>query len=74
MWFDWIHKKYSGITGQLTNIVSFLCKTCNPARFMRFKRLTNGEEILQCVNEFCYLGDMLSAGGGAESSSICRVW
>ena len=38
---------------------------------MRFKRI--GEDTLQCVNEFCYLGDMLSPGGGAESSSICRV-
>ena len=28
---------------------------------------------LEVVDKFCYLGDMLDAGGGAESSTITRV-
>ena len=37
------------------------------------RRAESGGDGLECVIEFCYLGDMLSAGGGAESSSVCRV-
>jgi len=28
---------------------------------------------LECVNKFCYLGDMIGAGGGAEEASRTRV-
>jgi hypothetical protein len=28
----------------------------------------------ELVDKFCYLGDMLSAGGGAEDASRTRVW
>ena len=31
-----------------------------------------GDEKLEVVPEFCYLGDMLSAGGGCELASIKR--
>ena len=31
-----------------------------------------GDEKLEVVPEFCYLGDMLSAGGGCELASIAR--
>ena len=31
-----------------------------------------GDEKLEVVPEFCYLGDMLSAGGGCELASISR--
>ena len=31
-----------------------------------------GNEKLEVVPEFCYLGDMLSAGGGCELASIAR--
>ena len=27
----------------------------------------------ECVDKFCYLGDMLSAGGGAEEAAKTRV-
>jgi len=26
-----------------------------------------------CVDQFCYLGDMIGAGGGSEEASIARV-
>ena len=28
---------------------------------------------LEVVDKFCYLGDMLDAGGGAESSTVTKV-
>ena len=28
---------------------------------------------LEVVDKFCYLGDMLDAGGGAKSSTVTRV-
>ena len=28
---------------------------------------------LECVDKFCYLGDMIAAGGGAEEASRARV-
>ena len=31
-----------------------------------------GNEKLQVVPEFCYLGDMLSAGDGSELAAITR--
>ena len=36
-------------------------------------RLDIGDKSLECVDEFCYLGDMISAGGGAEASSVARI-
>src|SRR3989441_12050420 len=30
-------------------------------------------EELEVVNKFCYLGDVIGKGGGAEKSSIARV-
>ena len=29
---------------------------------------------LECVNKFCYLGDMIGAGGGTEEASRAGVW
>ena len=30
-------------------------------------------QSLECVDKFCYLGDMIAAGGGAEEASRARV-
>ena len=30
-------------------------------------------EKLECVERFCYLGDMIGAGGGAKEASRARV-
>jgi len=34
--------------------------------------LKNGEEF-ECVDRLCYLGDMISAGGGADMASRTRM-
>ena len=38
-----------------------------------YYRLDFADVSLECVEEFCYLGNMICAGGGAEASSIVRV-
>ena len=32
-----------------------------------------GNESLELVNKFCYLGDTISAGGGTETSTLART-
>ena len=38
----------------------------------KFQRLRLETKSLEVVPEFCYLGDMLSAGGGCELAAITR--
>ena len=39
----------------------------------RRERIELAGDSISCVEEFCYLGDMICAGGGAEASSVARV-
>lgn len=32
-----------------------------------------GNELLQCMDKFCYSRDMIGAGGGAEASPAART-
>ena len=73
----WVHKKCSGIQGRLSADPTFTCKRCTgearPIDARPIKEVTVGDSSLQVVDSFCYLGDMLSAGGGCELSSVIRV-
>ena len=77
---SWIHKKCSGVSGKLTNVSDFHCTKCvhgSPVRPEELKEISLGDESaglrLECVGKFCYLGDMVGAGGGAEDASRARV-
>ena len=37
------------------------------------KEIVLGQESLECVDKFCYLGDMIGAGGGAGDAVRARV-
>ena len=39
----------------------------------RCEKVEIGDVSLECVDEFCYLGDKLCAVGGAEESLVVRV-
>ena len=72
----WVHFKCSGLKGQLAKATNFVCSQCSS----RATADSNNEEKvmlagsnLEVVDKFCYLGDMLGAGGGAKSSTITRV-
>ena len=69
----WVHKKCSGIKGRITES-EFTCARClGTARAIDGRQsleVAVGNEKLEVVPEFCYLGDMLSAGGGYELAAI----
>ena len=54
----------------------FSCARClNTARTFdgrMIKEVEVDDEKLEAVPEFCYLGDMLSAGGGCELAAVTR--
>ena len=70
----WVHKKCSGIKGPLHPDPEFRCARClGTARAIDEREVSEvevGNEKLEVVPEFCYLGDMLSAGGGCELAVI----
>ena len=70
----WIHKKCSGIKGPLRPDPNFRCTRClgkaQPIDGQTVKEVKVDDEKLEAVPEFCYLGDMLSAGGGCELAAV----
>ena len=75
----WIHRKCSGIKGKLKEGTGYRCSVCEGRGQSKgddkvVVELELGEsDKLECVNKFCYLGDMIGAGGGAEEASRTRV-
>ena len=73
----WVHKRCSGISGKLQDIGEFQCSKCVGGDLGKLEEqkdviLEQGGK-LECVDKFCYLGDMIGAGGGAEEASRTRV-
>jgi hypothetical protein len=73
----WVHRKCSGLKGRLRSDDRYRCPTCvsgvldKPVE-QKHVLLDDGGQ-LECVDRFCYLGDMLGVGGGAEEASRTRV-
>jgi hypothetical protein len=75
----WIHKRCSKIKGKITTNEGFQCPKCTgllktqvSSDNKRSLQLDTGVEF-ECVDKFCYLGDMIGAGGGAELATRLRV-
>ena len=72
----WVHVNCSGLKGQLAKATNFVCSQCRSGavadRNNEEKVMLAGSN-LEVVDKFCYLGDMLDAGGGVESSTVTRV-
>ena len=70
----WVHKKCIDIKGRLLPDSEFRCARCLGNARAIYEResleVEVGNEKLEVVPEFCYLGDMLSAGGGCELAAI----
>jgi hypothetical protein len=65
---QWVHRRCSGLTGSLS-VVGFKCSRC--VRGTGRKETMKEVEVenvgkLECVSKFCYLGDMIGSGDGAE--------
>jgi hypothetical protein len=73
----WIHSRCSGVTGKLTSVVGYTCKRCVdgvPSDIVGLKEVSIGQnDKLECVEKFCYLGDMIGSGGGSEEAARARV-
>ena len=74
----WTHKRCSDVTGRLQDVVDFHCRKCGECDTSQVRRRQIEIEIgvnekLECVEQFCYLGDMIGAGGGAEEASRART-
>ena len=69
----------SGVTGSLGHVSQYRCVKCtgggNPAKTeAQQQQLLLGDGLsLECVEKFCYLGDMIGAGGGAGEAARARV-
>ena len=73
---DWVHKRCSGVKGSLNKAVGFVCSRCvEGTGDEEGKKEIEIEHVgkLECVSKFCYLGDMIGAGGGAEEATRTRV-
>lgn len=63
---QWVHKKCRGLTGSL-NVVSFERTKCVEGGGRGGKEMEiDCKGKVKCVGKFCYLGDMIGSGGGAE--------
>ena len=73
----WVHKRCSGIAGSLLKVKDFKCKRCRNPMELRDDTTANYEVrdgmVVEKVDRFCYLGDMLSADGGAEDAMATRI-
>ena len=72
----WVHKKCSGLQ-RLTPNPDYRCAQCmgnaRPIDSRPQSEVQVGPDKLEVVASFCYLGDMLSAGGGCEMAVTTRV-
>jgi len=76
----WIHKRCSGVKESLHNASqSFICRCCKANRpitdgFNTDLHLDIGYVVsLEKLDKLCYLGNMLDAYGGCDSSVTTRV-
>ena len=72
----WVHKKCSGLQ-RLTPNPDYRCAWCmgnaRPIDGRPQSEVQVGPDKLEVVASFCYLGDMLSAGGGCEMAVTTHV-
>ena len=71
----WVKNHCSGLNGKLDNVFDFKCRAClNPnVTNDDDKKVRLGNVEYEAVDQFYYLGDMLSECGSAEASSIPRI-
>ena len=69
----WIHKRCSGVVGSLEKMGDFTCRNCIGGGVKvvgEAKQFVLGtSDKIEVVEKFCYLGDVIGKGGGAEESS-----
>ena len=74
----WVHHRRSDVPRQVSLLSCrnvFVCRAClghncTLEKKLEFKR---GEDVLEEVEKFCYLGDMISCYGGAPEAMSSRI-
>jgi hypothetical protein len=81
----WVHRRCSDVVGSLKKVKdTFVCRRClgtEKDADIAKEEITDTEKnmdlgngvSLELVDKFCYLGDMLSADGGADAAVAARV-
>ena len=71
----WVHKRCSGVAKKLKEDPNFKCKTCQSDSHISQDpdKVALGEDELDMVLMFCYLGDMLGNNGGCADATTTRV-
>ena len=73
----WVHKKCSGIKSRLVDIPDFKCHKClglaRPIDGRPVEHVSLGDQKLEVVESFVYLGDGISPNGGCKVSTITRI-
>ena len=71
----WIHKRCSGTKGKLMEDAEFKCKNCiNSIPLVEpTVKVLVGEDHLDMVKTFCYLGDVVGNNGGCADAITNRV-
>ena len=74
----WVHRRCSDVSRQVSLLSCrdiFVCRTClrhncSVVEKLEFK---TGEDVLEEVQKFCYLGDMISCFAGASEAVSARI-
>jgi len=73
----WVHMRCSDISGRLVEDPDFKCRRClgtaRPIDNIPAVDFKVGEDVLEVVDSFCYLGDSICAGGGCQRAITTRV-
>src|SRR2546425_5779586 len=73
----WIHKRCGGVVGRLAKVGDFKCRNCSEGGVKVVDGVSQfvlgAREESEVVDKFCYLGDVIGKGGGAEEASRARV-
>ena len=73
---QWVHARCSRVKGKFAEVKDFVCNSCSSPSLDTCEEEENiviGNSSYEAVQRFCYLGDMLSTGGGAEASSVIHT-
>jgi len=71
-----VHKKCSGIKGSMSKVVkTFICRGCLNLVTSAGRTIVDigASAKLELVDKFCYLGDMVSVDGDADTAVEARI-
>ena len=70
----WVHKRCSGVRGALNNVANYVCGRCNDSEEVEDESIMKfGEDEVEVVKQFCYLGDMLGVDGDVDRAVTSRI-